>query len=340
MGEHAAVYGAPALVAAIDRRVRVEIGPGTRGLDIHLESYDLRIESTWSEILDYSRRAAEDWSRWAVSPDRPFASGGGRDPARVVKIALGEAARSLASLERPALSIEVGSELPIGSGFGSSAAVAVGTVAALLASLGVDPEPSRVEPLALEVERRQHGRPSGVDHATVIDGGVLALAGGRVLETLAAAGWVLRDLQLFDTGAPAESTGEVVTAVARYRQASRAHFDELLERMASAVSSFRAQLVTETPRTEEVAGSMNVYQRCLEKLGVVPRWVRQVVRRVEAAGGAAKISGAGGLGETGAGCLLVYSPESTRQVVAAELASCRQIGATIGAEGLRWERLW
>ena len=60
----------------------------------------------------------------------------------------------------------------MGAGFGSSAAVAVSVLAGFRAWRGSGADPGRVERLALEVERRQHGRPSGVDHGTVLRGGV------------------------------------------------------------------------------------------------------------------------------------------------------------------------
>ena len=62
-------------------------------------------------------------------------------------------------------------------------------------------------------------------------------------------------------------------------------------------------------RYDVMRESVRSYQSCLENLGVVPTAVRQLVRRIEAGGSAAKISGAGSLAGPGAGSLLVLGPE-------------------------------
>ena len=60
-----------------------------------------------------------------------------------------------------------------------------------------------------------------------------------------------------------------------------------------------------------------------------------LVRQVEAAGGVAKISGAGSLSGPGAGSLLVYhhDPESLDHLAC--LASLKEIRAPLGAQGVR-----
>ncbi len=78
-------------------------------------------------------------------------------------------------------------------------------------------------------------------------------------------------------------------------------------------------------------------QACLEELGVVPAAVRDLVRAVEAAGGAAKISGAGSLSGPGAGCLLVYHPEPGEIERLGLLRALRHHPVHLGAPGFRRE---
>ena len=75
----------------------------------------------------------------------------------------------------------------------------------------------------------------------------------------------------------------------------------------------------------------------LEELGVVPKPVRDLVRRVEAEGGAAKVSGAGSAYGPGAGCLLVYHPEPERIAGWSFLEGLSFYPVRLGAAGLRAE---
>ncbi len=345
MGEHAAVYGCPAVVAAVGRRVQVRAARGReRGVRLDLPSLAHVERTGWPEIAGYARRARERWRRYAADPaPERFREARGGDPAHVVKTALGELAEDLGLEAPPDLELSVESELPVGSGFGSSAATAVGVLAAVGELLGADDDRGRIERLALEVERRQHGSPSGVDHQTVLLGGVLRFAKGQSgrLEAsrLEVGAGALAGFEIFHTGAPAETTGEVVAEVRRRRAAAEERFAEVFGRMERLVDGFAAELSSEPPRDRErLAGLVRAYEACLERLGVVPQSLRRTIRRLEDRGVAAKISGAGAISEGGAGCLITYdgaAPPGPRP----ELARFTPYPAALGVEGLRVERL-
>jgi hypothetical protein len=79
------------------------------------------------------------------------------------------------------------------------------------------------------------------------------------------------------------------------------------------------------------------HEACLEALGVVPEEAREVVRRVESEGGAAKISGAGSLRGPGAGSLLVYHPAPERIFGWSFLRPFPFYSVHLGAPGFREE---
>jgi len=320
MGEHAVVYGRPALIAAVDLRLTARFTP-IAGSAVHLDLPGLAHSETlsWDDLRAYAGFVRGRWEGYALQPGAAgFRAVRGEDPAHVVKVALGEVA-SLLSLEGEGLRLRVDSELPIGSGFGSSAATAAAVIAGCLLSHGQAAEPELVERLALEVERRQHGLPSGVDGATVLYGGVLwaqKVEKGLEREKIATRSPLLRRLRVYDTGMPAEPTGAVVAAVRELRDRDPAGVEALLDRMEAATRGVRAELergrdgAAEDP--DRTLHLIREHEACLEGLGVVPEEARSVIRLVEREGGAAKISGAGSLRGPGAGSLLVYHPDPER----------------------------
>jgi mevalonate kinase len=321
MGEHAVVYGRPALVAAIDLRLTARFTPVPGG-EVHLDLPGLDHSETlsWDDLRAYAAAVRGRWEGYARQPGAAgFRALRGEDPAHVVKVALGEAGQGGEGLR-----LRVDSDLPVGSGFGSSAATATAVIAGCLLYHGQRAEPALVERLALEVERRQHGQPSGVDGATVLYGGVLwaqrlPAEGGKTglqREKIATRSPLLDRLRVYDTGTPAEPTGAVVAAVRELRDRDPAGVDALLDRMEAVTRGFRAELEKgregEAEDPDRTLHLLREHEACLEGLGVVPEEVRSIVRRVEGEGGAAKISGAGSLRGPGAGSLLVYHPDPER----------------------------
>jgi mevalonate kinase len=353
MGEHSVVYGAPALVGAVDLRVDVELTP-VAALDRQASGVSFVLDDTasaaaagaplrlsWSEILQLSVQAREAWSAGGAVSLESLTRLSGEQAFLVV--ALGEASRLLAGASQgsieflPELQLRVASEIPIGAGMGSSAAVAVAVVGALAGSAGWVVKFEVIDAVALDIERRQHGRPSGIDHSTVLRGGVLWFEASKtgfdvewMIEPLDLDQRDFAQFHLFKSGRPENTTGETVAAVARYLESQPTEFERVLGSMEEATRQFRQALVERAdPRP-----SMRTFQRCLEQIGVVPDRVRDLVRRVERKGGAAKISGAGAITGSGGGALLVYHPEATSDTIALWLDDCEHTSAALGAEGL------
>ncbi|HWN42851.1 MAG TPA: hypothetical protein VNW71_11555, partial [Thermoanaerobaculia bacterium] len=247
MGEHAVVYGRPALVAAIDLRLRVRLSrgePNSVALDLPALSHSEHL--SWREVRAYAAAARERWSEYALhSGSASFQEMRGEDPAHVVKAALGEAVGLLGE-PGEGLSLRVDSDLPVGSGFGSSAATAVAVLAGVFSWLQAPLDLEQIERLALEVERRQHGHPSGVDGATVLRGGVLWArkqpSGGLETEPVRIRSPLLARLRVYDTGMPPEATGAVVAAVRGKREEDPGRIAAVLDRIEAATVELRASL--------------------------------------------------------------------------------------------------
>jgi mevalonate kinase len=350
MGEHAVVYGRPALAAAIDLRLTVHLAPApTAGGAIHLDLPGLpHAEATsWEAVRAHARAARESWEAYLAEPGpERFQQVRGEDPAHLVKVALGETAAALGEEDSPAIDVRVESALPVGSGFGSSAATATGVVAAYLLFRGACGgedlgRNERIRDIVQEAERRQHGLPSGIDGATVLRGGLLWArrleAGGLEIERVPLRSPLLTRFRVYDTGTPAQTTGAVVAAVRHRRDQDPERHQRLLHRIETATRGFREELEREEGDPARFQELIRDAEACLEELGVVPAEVVALVRRIEAAGGAAKISGAGALTGPGAGSLLVYHPDPEWISGWSFLRPFSFHPVQLGAEGLRLE---
>lgn len=341
-GEHSVVYGRPALVASVDRRVVAEVVARDLGVLLELPGLGFVEESSWQDVVDLGIRSKEAWLRYDADPNsESFRRLLDDDPARLVKLALAQAAAHRPGLLDQGLRLVVLSDLPTGSGLGSSAAVGAAVLAAALRSVGDEVANDELVPLALEVERHQHGSPSGLDTAAVVHGGVLSVVrGDRGLELteLTADPATLKRLKVVDSGRPADSTGEVVSGVrARLQQEPQA-VEASLDDLAEATLEMRRCL--ESGAEQQLGAIVRRLHAGLCRLGVVPQAVRERVAAIERRGGAAKISGAGSLAGPGAGMLLVYDPEGSPGAmtrIAEVLDGYPEVAGRLGADGLKVE---
>jgi mevalonate kinase len=138
LGEHAVVYGYPALAAALDRGVVIAPVPTTKGMRLDIPAWNVSVK---------------------VDDDHPVAR------------SLAAVADAL-ELGRPALSLVGDAQIPHGAGLGSSAALAVAIARALLMHAKKPADPATLANAATASETLVHGKPSGVDVAIAIAGGI------------------------------------------------------------------------------------------------------------------------------------------------------------------------
>lgn len=330
IGEHAAVYGHPAILAALSLRLTAVVRPKTgAGLRVELPSYGFAREASWDELAAGARERRREWRAAFESGD-----GSGFEPVRkpedLALIAAGELADRAGPGSLLGATLRIDSAIPAGAGCGSSAALAVAVAAALARASGLPLDDAELRRTALAVERQQHGRPSGVDVEAVMRGGVVWCRGGSdgAGEDLRVDPMGLSGLRMFQSGSPEQTTGDMVALVRRLEKR-----DPLRVRDALAAIDGATHVAREALRDgllERLVEAVRSAERALESLGVVPENVARAVRRVEAAGGAAKISGAGGI-TGGAGLVLVvfpapeghrrFEPPTTWKPLAAELAA-------------------
>lgn len=253
LGEHAVVYGAPAVAIPVpDLQIRVDVGPG--------EGWDLRADGVDPDGVD---RAALDRAR--------------------------DAQLALLGWSGPPPGIRVRASLPPSCGLGSSAALGVALARALLAATGEGDTPDRVRELADASEHVFHERPSGVDVATVLAGTPIRFRRGETPRPVHVRGRF--DLFVVDTEVRSR-TSDVVAAVAARRGANPGEtattMDDLARHAAEGADALErgdpAALAAAMTGAMEGLRTLDVSHPAIE--GVVDA-------ALQAGAGAAKLSGAG-----------------------------------------------
>jgi len=193
------------------------------------------------------------------------------------------------------VTVEVAGDIPTGVGLGGSAALAV----ALVRALGVT-EPAEVQRLAHDLESLAHGRPSGIDDATVAWERPVRLEHGAGLRLLPAASpplWVV-------VTPAGPSTREAIGRVASWRDAHRVRFDAMVAATRGLVDGAEAALVARDwaglGRVMDASGEL------LDEVGAVTPAIARICRELRRHGAwGAKVTGAGF-----GGALLAIAPES------------------------------
>ncbi|MCR4263780.1 MAG: mevalonate kinase [Candidatus Roizmanbacteria bacterium] len=296
MGEHAVVYGKPALLSTINKRLIATIS----------EAEELEIETPEEKKL--IEKAVE------IVCDR-------------------------FKITDPKIHIIITSAIPTGRHAGSSAAVSVATVGALLYYFKKIWNPNLINELAYEVEKFQHGTPSGGDNTACTFGGFIWFR--KELEFLKTI-WQLpfqpskqlASFYLIDTGRPSENTGDMVTLVRKFLDEYKDQGRILLDQNEQATKDVAVAI--KNGDEELLIDAIRRGEKTLEGLGVVSTQILPLIREIEKSGGAAKILGGGG--KKGAvGLVLAYHTDKKLQEQTARKFEYSVERIQLGEEGVRLE---
>lgn len=302
LGEHSVVYGKPALLTAINKRLTVTLSPSKTNTGFTLEGQ----EKTIAAFQNVIEETIKDMYKLKTIP--PYTA-------------------------------FVSSNIPLGYGLGSSAALSAAATAALLTFLDIPWDEKSVFNISYLGEKHFHGNPSGGDLATVIEGGLLYFR--KEFEFLKSFSplpfaTTIENFLIIDSGKPTESTKEMVAKVGDLEK----NFPKQIAEIFNKQEVLTKQLVLAFKESDEqnVMTILKQGEENLEKLGVVSKKSQGIIRSIEKLGGASKISGAGGY-QNGSGMLLAYHSDPEVIYKFAKINNLNVEKIQIEKTGLRQENI-
>ena len=314
-GEHAVVYGEPAVPCAIERRVHVTATEIDEGLRIHAN--DLQLDGF---TVEYSGDGESH-------PDVDVAESLVEAGMGYVNEAVTQA-RDAADTPEAGFEISVEGDIPLGAGLGSSAALVVAAIDAATRELGVELPASEIADRAYQVEHEvQDGQASRADTFCSAMGGAVRVEGDdcRRLDGIGTLPFVIG----YDGGAG--DTGALVAGVRNLRQ----EYDFAADTVATIGDIVRkGEAVLGTGDHERLGELMDFNHGLLSALGVSSRSLDSMVwaaRDADAHG--AKLTGAGG-----GGCIVALDETDDALTALKYTPGCEDVfRAELDTDGVRQE---
>jgi mevalonate kinase len=301
-GEHAVVYGCPALAIAINRYTDVTIRwklPLSFSFDLMGIHFRQRLtQHALRRLKDKLKNKYEQYSLGHLSIKEVL-----QHPFELALFTFINVLDRLPQKVPMGIDIFTHSNIPVGCGLGSSAASVVSLIYALAHFLKLDLPLDDYIRLGIESENLQHGLSSGLDVHTVYHGGYLYYQKGQLQQQSISNQFIDQlHLQLVETGKPLSTTGECVAHAVPYFNDSgiRNDFSTTTQALHDAMQKGHKNEIQEHIRHNH---------QLLRTINVVPNKAHQFITEIEKQGGAAKVCGAGSIYGDAAGVLLVMTDQ-------------------------------
>lgn len=276
-GEHFVVYGGPAILAAINKRISVDARILSHEEDRIIISSDIGVVGEYRHNGDFN--PLEGGSKAKAILDPLYEA--------IIQVLLTR------NKKKTGIEVSISSRVPLGIGLGSSAASCVATVAAVNSLFQNNISRHQVCELAIESERQIHKRTSGADCYVSTFGGLIHYCSKskdfkniKANESLS--------LVVASTGIK-HYTSDLVSGVKRFKDRNETLF-ESLAKQASEIC-LQAWTAIESGKGDKIGELMNENQIILQQIGVSHHKAQKIIDLCNKAGAiGAKITGAGGGG--------------------------------------------
>ena len=288
LGEHAVVYGQPALAIPFSGlKVRCVIEPWINGPTgtLQIKARELQLNQPLQ-----------------VLPEDNFLR-------KAVELVLAE----LGVSQTPTCKLTIYSDIPISAGLGASAAIAVATMRALSAFLGHPLEKETLNRLAFETERLIHGNPSGIDNTVIVYEQPILFRKGELIEFV----YPSKNLHFLiaDSGIK-KATADTVAYLAQQRERNPQFIEAALEEIGRIALFGRKAF--EQGDLSALGDAMNANQALLAQLDLSCEALEKLIVAARQAGAlGAKLTGGG----KGGNMLALVTPETQEAVRKALLSA-------------------
>lgn len=330
-GEHAVLYGCPALATSIDLPTQVTLtldSTQPAGLTLDLIDFARHYSFSWPEVIargSLLQQRYHAFQQGQLTIDQLLSC-----PSDLVLLVLSHGAIP-PMIQQQACSIQIRSQAWLGRGLGSSAACLLALLAvwrsAQLPYASGDLTLAELIEQAQHLENWQHGRSSGLDPSIIALGGAGRFERATGLTALPS--WPL-SAWLIDTGAPRSSTGECVSDVARRYDAQAAIWPEFKRVTARMQQAWLAQ------NLNALKQQLNHNHQLLRQIGVVPAALDAPIAQLQQLGGV-KLCGAGSVAGDAGGVLLYLGDTPPDAICQAQGWRAQPI--QLGSPGLSWTKL-
>jgi mevalonate kinase len=330
IGEHAVVYGEPSIIAAIGKRIWVEAKSQEEKVTVKDRGMSQAAEWMVNDCIDSAMQAQAMWMKGFEEKDFSSLFRFVRDGQNFKKIAIGLIFHRL-NLSG-GVDVNIYGDVPLGSGLGSSSALAVALTRAISGLHGKELSREEINRIAFDIEKMVHGTPSGGDNTASTFGGLVWFqkndTGKPTIESLKEeVTYELENFVLAYIKKPVKTTGELVQMVRNLEPSFR---DTRIKEIGNAAIAMRSALrQKDLSRAKEL---INLAWRNLSELGLSIPEADGLISRIRGMGGAAKLCGA-----CGGGIMLAYHEDKEALKKLIREAGYSPWETELGAEGSRLE---
>ncbi len=284
MGEHAVVYGRPAIavpVRQVSAKVTIQAIPHAKEGVVHIHSKNIGLNTTLADL----------------AVEHP------------IRVAFQGVMDELGINQMPACTLHIDSTIPVASGLGSGAAVAVAIIRAVSIFLEHPLPDEQVNLLAYEVEKIHHGTPSGVDNTVVTYNKPVYFVKGQAMQTFHVT--MPFTIAIADTRV-ASPTVLTVNDVRKAWEADKQEYEKMFDAIGALVEE--ARQVIEQGKPQEMGPLMDRNQEYLARMKLSSPELERLIDAARKSGAlGAKLSGGG----RGGNMIALVTPDCAARVARA-----------------------